>query len=277
MNEKAKAKRGVAYLALGEAHYREALQSVRSLKRHMPDLPAALFTDRQDADPVFDRVVAMKPDAYDRSCNIRAMQQSPFEQTLFLDTDTYIAGDLEPAFALLERFDFAAAVSPQRMPVFRREGAPESFPQYNGGVILFRKSAASRDFLEKWAAMYGEDLAAGPDALFPKGARRKKFVHNQPSLRQSLFEDEALRFATLPPEYNCRLAWPGVLSRPVKILHGTQPNLPGLARKLNAVRGHRLHVMCKSRLVIRPYPFLERVKQWFGRGGGGLPDGGKAE
>ena len=255
--------RGAAYLAVGKAHAKEASLSAQSLKQHMPDLPTALFTDVPEAITGFDHVFPIECNSYDRSYNILVFKNSPFDQTLYLDTDTFVANDLHDAFRLLDRFDVGAVHAPQHQPKFRVDGAPPSFPQYNGGVLLVRKNTHTERFLDHWMKMYMHDLEQGWEKLYPKGSRKKRFVHCQPSLRQALYESENIRIATLPSEYNCRLAQPAVLMEPVRILHGTYPDMAGIARLLNAQTGPRLVYMRGSRVIIRPKPFLARALECF--------------
>jgi hypothetical protein len=253
---------GVVYLAIGEDHVREAVLSAQSLKQQMPDLPAILYTDVPGDLAGFDRVQRIECDAYDRSYNIRMFVDSPFERTLYLDSDTFIAGDLQDAFGLLGRFDFCAVHAPQHIPPFRVDGAPASFPQYNGGVVFLRRNSTTDRFLTRWGELYRQDMEAGSAKLYPGGKVQRRFVHCQPALRQALYETDTLRIATLPPEYNCRLARPAALMEPARILHGTYPDMAGLAQAINARTGPRLVYMRGSKVVVRPKPLFARLLEY---------------
>jgi len=210
--------RGVAYVALGPSRFRvEALNSLYSLRRRMPDLPAVLFTDARDypKPEAFDHIVTVensmdgcssqripwkKPGWLTR---IDAFAQAPFERTLFIDTDTEVVGDIEGIFTLLERFDLAAAHAPYR---YRAEvdGIPDSFPEFNCGVVCIRKSAATRAFIRRWRDAYL--------------AERAHWHNDQHAFRMAAWTEKA-RVAVLPPEFNLRPARHAGFDTP-RILHG---------------------------------------------------------
>ena len=99
--------RGVLYVATGAAHTEAARRSAASVRATNPGLGVALFTDREVLGPEFDRV---EPVA---SPHIRSkvdyLPETPFAETLYLDTDTRVLGDLGEMFRLLERFEMALA------------------------------------------------------------------------------------------------------------------------------------------------------------------------
>ena len=125
-----------------------------------------------------------------------------------------------PLFALLDAFDIALAHSPTRA-IYEIEGVPDSFPEFNAGVILYRRSAGVKAAFRDWAnqfARFQEQRDRGEICwLQPEGKRI--YMHDQGALRAALYRSR-LRIATLPPEYNCRFTKPGFVDGPVKIFHG---------------------------------------------------------
>jgi hypothetical protein len=194
--------RGVVYVATGALYADAARRSAASLRRSNPGLPVALFTDQADPGPEFD-IVENVPDPHARS-KIDCLGRTPFERTLYLDTDTRIVGDLTGVFRLLERFDLAAAQRPrQPRRVARgrqwRHDVPPQFPEYNAGVLLYRRTPAVLDFFRDWKAAWLEHGRGGDQITF----------------RELLWASD-LRLATLPREYNTRryhlidrLTWSG--------------------------------------------------------------------
>lgn len=233
--------KGVIYVATGERHVAEALVSARSLKTYMPDLPVTLFCNQIMTNELLEHVFPVERHCWDPSVRIDHIGSSPYEHTLFLDTDTYVAGDLAELFSILERFEVALAHSPTR-GAYRPDGVPDSFPEFNGGVILFRRSSRVRDLFSRWAAYYARDLERLRRGEINWRARERAFYHgdlpDQPTLREALYDSD-LRIATLPPEYNCRFSLPGFVDGHVKILHGKSAQLPELAVAINAVLTRR--------------------------------------
>jgi hypothetical protein len=235
-------KQGVVYIAIGRECIGEALESAASLKHAMPACPITLFCDQvMDYAPI-DSVVPIEGSSWGPAVRIDMIGSSPYERTLFLDSDTYISGDLSELFSLMDHFDLAAAHAPVRAS-YQLDAVPDSFPEYNGGVILFRQSPSVRALFSKWADYYRRDL----DRLRRSEIRWRRppermFYHgdlpDQPTLREALYSSD-LRIATLPPEYNCRFSLPGFVDGQVKILHGRGLNLPQVAAAINAVTSRR--------------------------------------
>ena len=74
------------------------------------------------------------------------MDQSPYDLTIFLDTDTVINHDITDMFDILETFDLVAAHDLARKRKKYSEAIPEygripySFSEVNTGVLAYRKS-----------------------------------------------------------------------------------------------------------------------------------------
>ena len=95
-----------------------------------PRLAVALCTDQAVTAPEFDRVEpVVSPHARSK---VDYLAETPFAETLYLDTDTRVLGDLSEMFRLLERFEMALAqrahvpASPAR--AVWRHAVPSSFP-----------------------------------------------------------------------------------------------------------------------------------------------------
>jgi hypothetical protein len=125
---------------------------------------------------------------------IRAMLQFEYDHTLYLGSDTLaVRPEVASVFRLLETFDVAAAHAPVRINTsFGNSPIPEvppSYPEFNGDVVLFRKTPGVEKAFREWHDLYLADRFGHP--------------HDQGTLRYVLFYS-SLRIATLPPEYNWR-------------------------------------------------------------------------
>lgn len=249
------------YIATGAACVAEALVSARSVKRVMPDLPITLFSDRETADPNIDGVIRIEPDPSrpTSATKLTHIGASPYRETLYLDSDTYVCDRLDELFALLEPFDLAAAHAPMRA-MHEVDGVPDSFPELNCGVILFRRCAAVEALFSKWADAFARNL----DLLQRDEIRwlhptheRAHVLGDQGAFREALYRSE-VRLATLPPEYNCRFSRPGIVDGPVKILHGRGVDLSDVATRINATSTWRGYEERSGRLRLRRYPMPSR-------------------
>lgn len=186
-----------------------ASEAAASIRKHSPDLGIQLFTNRKDISTKnFDHIAPIE-NPHMRS-KVDYLTLSPFERTLYLDTDIRIVEDIGEMFTLLDRFDIGVAHAQARNQPSTNELwrclIPESFPQMNGGVILYKNSPEVMRLLGEWSVAYKE---AG-------------FKKDQVTLRELLWLSD-LRIATLPPEYNIRYhkylkVWAAKEARP-KILH----------------------------------------------------------
>lgn len=203
--------RGIVYVAAGEEFVKEARISAESAKAVMPDVQITLFTDQETTPSVFDKVHEIDEPRYDGGDRVFHADQTPYERTLFLDTDIYFAEPVDEIFDLLDSFDVAACInqrtySSNRIDMPKIIELPDAFPEYNGGVLAFRRTDRTEEFLSKWRKTYRNVLEHGQ-------------VHNQGALRAALYHSD-VRIATLRSEYNCVFRRAGCVNGPVKIFHG---------------------------------------------------------
>lgn len=190
------ATQGILYIAAGAKYIRAALHSADTVRKHCPGLSTHLFADWEPQGFDFGRSPHpfTSVDAIDqphRRSKVDYIARTPFDRTLYLDTDTALNADVRGMFQILDRFDIALAHAHRRGAAVRlrpwRVPLPQAFPQYNGGVILYRRTPAVAAFFEDWRRSFHE---AG-------------FLQDQTTLRELLWLSD-LRMATLPPEYNVR-------------------------------------------------------------------------
>jgi len=185
--------KGVIYIAFGKRYVDEAIFSARSIKA-FTSLPVCLFTDSSLKESCFDKVVVISPEH--KRAKVDFLSHSPFDRTLYLDKDTEVKHDISDVFDLLDRFDIAAAHDhcrkshrwASKIPAY--DAIPYAFPEYNGGVILYREGPAISEFLESWRTCFyaNREATNGQD---------------QASFRVSLWNSN-LRIHTLPAEFNIR-------------------------------------------------------------------------
>lgn len=231
--------RGVVYAATGDQAYIDlAIRSAKSLKAQCPDLAIDLYTDRDVQAEVFDRIVTPEHSWF--RTKIDALAQSRFDQTLYIDADTYVIGDIADIFCLFDKYDVCACHDPGRNSehgsAILKQRFPQSFPTLNGGLIGIRRSEASQQFLQRWKEVI----------------QSHQQTKDQPAFRELLWQSD-LNLAILPPEYNVMfLRWLDVLGFKQgipKVIHsprlhqhkGTNtPAIDGLVELLGARRTFRL-------------------------------------
>jgi hypothetical protein len=217
---------GAIYVAVGQKYVDETIDSARTLKRWMPQLPITLFTSDRVSSPLIDQVVPITTPNASFEDKILAMRCSPYEKTIYLDSDTYLCDTIDEVFRVLDHYDLWAVFDPaQRDPTGLKTAAPEaghdlppSIIEHNCGVLGFRKSQVMIEFFDVWYAAFLRGLAHG-------------LTNDQVTFRKCMYESR-VRAVTLPSEYNFRTVLAGMAFAKVRLLHG-RGNLEALERKLN--------------------------------------------
>jgi hypothetical protein len=210
---------GVVYIATGDKFVEEATLSARTVREQMPNVPIALMTDLDTNIDVFDTTIEIEQPRHDFGDQVFHLGRTPYEKTIYLDTDIYLYESIEGLFTLLSNFDLAAAhnqryYSSERVDIEGIAAIPRSFPEYNSGVVAMKRNDRVQSFLNEWRDAYEQVVEHGQ-------------VHNQAAFRLALYRSD-VRLATIPPEYNCVFHRPGTVNRTVKVFHGRLSDIHGL-------------------------------------------------
>lgn len=201
--------RGILYIATGERYTREARQSAKRAQEHV-DYPIAIYTDcTRIVGDVFTHVFEIESKVEGYHNKIKYMKETPFDKTLFLDTDTYVNSDLSELYKLLETYDVGIAHDPSHNK-HTLSSVPGSFPEYNTGVLLYNDNSTVSELMETWNEYYTE-----------MGSEYNS--KDQPAFRRALYHNE-VKFVTITREWNCFYNFPGYIAEPPKILHGRIPS-----------------------------------------------------
>ncbi len=210
---------GAIYILTQDARYLPlALESVATVKRVMPGLAVTFLSQFPVSSPLIERVIPVQPGHdgfYDKT---RLMRESPYERTLFIDADIYAVKAFPEMFNLLDRFDCAATheeyLDTDWFHHYARPDIPASFPEFNTGILMFKRSPQMDGVLNRWEALYADYLRQKSDQPISD-----RTINDQPFFRVAIYESDA-RIATLTREYNCKFRGQGYLNGPVKLLHG---------------------------------------------------------
>lgn len=242
---------GILYIAAGEEFVEEAKISASSAKDVMPNVPVTLVSDQNVDSELFDTTIPLEDPRCDGGDKIVHLLDSPYDRTLFVDTDIYFADGVTEMFDLLDNFDFAVASNGQfyKSLEISDENIPKAFPEYNSGVMLYQNHETVYQFRKEWEEEFMCDAKDG-------------LKHNQPSFRRVLYKSD-LRFAVLPQRYNCIFRRPAQVDGTVKILHGRLLDLDSfgaekslnheqVAKKVNSRIDNRVFYQKGSSINIKP-------------------------
>lgn len=187
---------GFLYIVTGDGYVKECLFSIQSLRMVNSERVCVFAPEkyRSMIEPKCDLFFPM--DSKIKRPKVEFISQSPFEKTVYLDSDTYVDQNISDLFVLLDKYDFAGAFCNSRArenygKVIRKYGEiPYPFSEINTGVMAFKSSPAVRALFDSWKKYYYEFLP-------------KTSGWDQPSFRVALWESDA-KICHLPPEYNVR-------------------------------------------------------------------------
>jgi len=216
-------KRGIIYSATGDRFLNEAIISSRSFKKHH-DLPLTIYTDifnKEKAEKYFDDIRIINNPNYSFLDKIGPLIDPPYEENLFLDSDTYFLENISSLYDILDTYSLAVcrAIGRIQFPI----DVPDWFPELNTGLILFTKNKRIREIFIKWKELYLNQISL-----------EKGIPHDQPSFRKILFESK-LPVYIIPNEFNFRTVSPNFAGRnfSVKVLHGRHRKFEQVGRIVN--------------------------------------------
>lgn len=155
---------GVVYVAYGAPALRELGASLDALRK-VTDYPIAVVCDQKTPYHGIAHIHLPRRDTGARWSKLNLDALSPFDNTLYLDVDTRVHGDIFAGFEILKNgYDFVIAPSRfqhsavlqhinerERTLTFSELGTSELL-QLQAGVFFFRKSPAVLDLFAAWRA-----------------------------------------------------------------------------------------------------------------------------
>jgi len=223
------ADRGVIYVCVGKRYLDESTFSAASLRKTNPGLPVYLLTDTPlENSSDWDKVIHIDATMPGSAMKLH-MDQAPWSRCLFIDSDTMVIGSLDPLFALLDRFEFLAMQHSGGLH-YTFPGIPNTFPEFNSGVIAWRRSERTTAFFARWRELYAQMLDPNDRTW------------DQKSLRVALYESD-MHIASIPHGYNLMTYFPSIIEGPAVILHGrNKENLQRLAPRISQTSLLRAYV-----------------------------------
>lgn len=170
--------RGIVYIGLGEKYLEMSVKSANSIKAITQECPPiVVFTDSSVDRNINDNISICKiDDSYRKDFSkisndfnpafegaylkTRLFDLSPFETTLYLDSDILAIQDINsiwdwigntisiaPAFSPLT----TRVTSPEAIYTFQKLIELNDYQQYNAGVVLFEKNLLTKQLFDCWA------------------------------------------------------------------------------------------------------------------------------
>ena len=177
--------------------FKEFLTSYNSLKKVLPESKVCIHTNIE-----FDNCYGIDHVIYDNDidkrdiCKAYGLLDSPFDNTIYLDTDTCIhKNTINDIFIALKDFSFCAAHGAQN-------ACGTIYPDFNCGLIGARGDPDTRSKIQNWIDIYNEDSKKKIEKL-----KHKKLNFHQETAQISfrkLFLQSKKDFYILPQYFNYR-------------------------------------------------------------------------
>lgn len=168
--------RGFLYIATADPYLREAQRSAERASRVM-DLPISLVSHKLPDTDVFDDIIIDHSATNTVADKSRNLLKTPYKQTIFLDSDTYIIEDVSGLFDCLKYSPLAVTLDSYEGSLHDRadQKIPRTFPEFQTGVIVYAQTAAVTDFINSWQQNHHPNES--PDQL---SFRRTLYDHDIP-------------------------------------------------------------------------------------------------
>lgn len=158
--------KGFLYVATGEKYIKEAEQSAKSLKGVNSSAHITLVTDNYYSSDFFDNIIIQGFESIDETSwkanlvyKVMGIAATPYDQTVFLDTDTFIVEPFDELFDILDYFDVMVCPDYYDKSTVEIDGKViKGYTPYNTGVLAYRKNQDVDSFLETWKVQYEKKL-----------------------------------------------------------------------------------------------------------------------
>jgi hypothetical protein len=153
-------------------------------------LPICIASDEK-VDVECDYFILISDPKFGYQDKVLNMDKTPFQETVFLDSDMSFFHCPDVLFDGLGGADLLVSheVSLGLGPVSQNAMIPDAFPEVNSGLIVYRKNDVVLELLKNWRKEY--------DSMYALYKTRE----DQPSLRRALFFTK-IKFSILPPEFH---------------------------------------------------------------------------
>jgi len=146
---------GILFIAFGDRYKIEADRALKSLRIVSPDIPVAVITDKSWKSPYGINHFILRDNTESFLCKPLYVSDTPFEETLFVDTDVIFSQDITPVFGLLKYYDVGVRFDG---PQLNEPDGLALHTQCNSGVILYRNNNDVKEMFSIWKDLYRAEI-----------------------------------------------------------------------------------------------------------------------
>nr|WP_321452399.1 putative nucleotide-diphospho-sugar transferase [uncultured Carboxylicivirga sp.] len=236
--------RGVVYFAAGKSiYFKEANYSAKTFKKYNKNIPVCLITNNASSKDInkkyYSKIIEAPQFSNVFKQKVWAIANTPYNETIFIDTDTQINDNIAELLDFLQFYDFA--IAPRSKCQWGKETKFLDFNDesaFNTGIFSYRKNEKTIPFLTNWV----EEVNKIPDNEMrgSGGLMCDQKIFNRLVFEENAFSKHNINLLQLPNTiYNCR-PWPIKRLKDenrlqhVKILHFHGLNENWLIKKFNS-------------------------------------------
>lgn len=188
--------KGVIYIAINKKWVKETVYSAESVKKACFKLPITLFTNKKFKSDFIDNFI-ITTSLNGTRFKFNYLDKTPYDYTLYLDSDTMVRSNIISTFDILDKFDIIMTTCICRVSEEVKDSIsdyiniPDSFCPFAGGIMFYRNTEKVMNFIKLWKTLYY------------KYKKKYNLTQDQSSLRIALWNSD-LRIHTLPLEYNLK-------------------------------------------------------------------------
>lgn len=205
---------GILFIAYGdERYFTEARASIAHIEKIWPEVEIKL-------------IIREKPHIHMLG-KIQGLRETPFDRTLFLDTDCWLMEPVPEMFKVLDRFDLTVSICDWRRVY--PTNVPDCFTLLSNSQMAYVNNDKVQELLDDWERRFKKDH----ERLRGRSHPDIPWFHSLPSFTEALYYSD-VRFAVLGQEY----FWTGTgyVQEKVKIVH-KRPAAAEEGEKINAAAG----------------------------------------
>lgn len=182
-------KQGYYFIVTGEKYRHEVKESFFQLKK-LTSLPICIASDKK-IDLPYDLFFKIPSPSYSYFDKVNNLLNTPFDKTIFLDSDISHFHSLDEIFEVLDNVDLMASLEASLGLGAKSQEAliPNSFPELSSGMLGYSMNSNFRAMMEIWKKEYLKLL------------KNCNIAEDQPSMRIALYQSR-IKFSVLPPEYH---------------------------------------------------------------------------
>lgn len=239
--------KGIFFIATGEKYRKEAIKSAKRVK-DVCNYPISVATDDEITCDIFDEVIDING-ASELSAKPSYIRKSPYKQTIYLDTDTWICDKkvVDELFDIINQSPIAATFDTHhsiRADLSVRSDAPFTVPMLNTGVLVLDMQR-SESFLNSWHSRDQQLRERFPN------------INDQFAFRE-VISSSNISYRILPQKFNVRLPYKSILSGRARILHGHIQDYRSAENEINGTDERRvIHPITptKDKFINQPFYF----------------------